>query len=320
MSEYSFRVRCKLPRYQAVGIEESTCVLASTRAGIQIVLSALPKEKLISAVRAVVLRGDGWPSEAEARTAGQRYMDALMVTFARVGVGADFGGFSPPSGFSLAGLKWMESVANQRVLQDVHGLMVFESTPSPRFASISAHPTFTENGDRFVTVFKQAVAHERTLNDRERLAFDLYNASFFETSTDARFLAVVTAYESILSPPLRTGTTLKHVEELIRQTEESGALQQPERESLLGSLRWLRHESITRTGCCAAARELDQRTYMGKTPAAFFRHCYDLRSRLVHGTTPRPTRAEINAALTEFQKFMADILCGPQLPSELISS
>jgi hypothetical protein len=77
--------------------------------------------------------------------------------------------------------------------------------------------------------------------------------------------------------------------------------------SLLGSLRWLRFQSIGQAGRALAAT-LGNRTYLDMTPSKFFAHCYDLRSRLVHRATSLPERREVDAAVPQLEQFVADLL------------
>jgi len=44
-------------------------------------------------------------------------------------------------------------------------------------------------------------------------------------------------------------------------------------------------------------------------PAKFFQHCYDLRSRLMHGAHPLPARAEIDLAAANMEVMLSDLLC-----------
>lgn len=50
-------------------------------------------------------------------------------------------------------------------------------------------------------------------------------------------------------------------------------------------------------------------TYAGDEPAVFFTRCYALRSRLLHGHLPLPTRAEIDALASSLEVFVANLLC-----------
>jgi hypothetical protein len=138
------------------------------------------------------------------------------------------------------------------------------------------------------------------------LSFDLYCASASQPSTDARFIMLVMAVETLLKLQPRPESSLAHVEHLIGLTQAAD-LPKSEKSSLLDSLKWLRDQSIGQAGRALAAT-LGDRTYTDMTPPKFFAHCYDLRSRLVHGKTPLPERQEVRVTAGQLERFVANIL------------
>jgi hypothetical protein len=197
-----------------------------------------------------------------------------------------------------------------RVLNDVHGLMVYESEPPPRFAAISADALRGVPQDHFEKIFSHALVRPRVINERERLSLELFNASFFQKSADSRFLVLVMAVEALLEPSLRSSAALLHVESLIAATNRPESLSPEEKQSLLGALSWLRYESINQTGRRLAEKYLGGQVYMNMKPPSFFSYCYNLRSRLVHSEHPLPPQQEIGAAVAQLEMFVSDILSG----------
>jgi hypothetical protein len=124
------------------------------------------------------------------------------------------------------------------------------------------------------------------MSDTERLAFDLYSASFAEPSVDAQLVMRMMAVETLLNRAPQPAPVLDHVNDLISQTENSN-LPPDEVQSLVGRLNGLREESISRAGQMLAS-SLPHQHYMPEPPARFFRKCYDIRSKLVHGGVPAP--------------------------------
>ena len=74
------------------------------------------------------------------------------------------------------------------------------------------------------------------------------------------------------------------------------------RESVGQAGRWLAHT-------------LGKREYMGKTAPAFFSACYELRSRLVHGHMPRPSRDDVDVTAANLELFVGHLLSGPLVDS-----
>ena len=88
---------------------------------------------------------------------------------------------------------------------------------------------------------------------------------------------------------------------------QAADLPDSEKSSLLGSLKWQRLQSIGQAGKAPAAT-LGDRIYMDMTPSKFFIHCYELRSRLVHGASSRPDRQELDASAAQLERFVAHLL------------
>jgi hypothetical protein len=252
----------------------------------------------------------------------------MMRTLACLGMGADFGLRRSSGGavFTSEGLSWAREMfglsADQRILDDVHGLMVFETAPPPRFVSGASDVTLIQAtpGGRFERVFKWAISHPYTLSEKERLSLELYNASFFEWSQQARFLLLIMAVEALLDLAPRSENARVHVEHLIGLTEASTDLTSDEKQSLLGSLKWLLDESIGQAGRKLARERLGTRQYMGQSAAKFFTHCYKMRSALVHGNIPAPTQREIQRTAPELELFVSHLLAGPLLLIENAAS
>jgi hypothetical protein len=116
------------------------------------------------------------------------------------------------------------------------------------------------------------------------------------------------AIETMLNLQDRDEATSAHVRELISLTQ-GAALPDSQKQSLLGSLEWMLQESISQSGR-RLATTLTSRTYMNQTPQKFFRTCYDLRSRLVHGATPRPDFDSVNTAAAQLELFVGHLLSG----------
>jgi hypothetical protein len=257
-----------------------------------------------------VFKSEGWASEEEASQAARKYVDALALTLVRLRIGADFGNRGPKSAFTLAGLAMLGAQSGSRVLNDVHGLMIYESEPPPRFATLSADVLRGVPQNHFETIFSHALASPRVMTERERLSLELFNASSFQKSADSRFLLLVMAVETLLEPSPRSSDAALHVETMIAATKRAESLSPEEKQSLLGGLNWLRYESINQTGRRLAEKCLRGQVYMNMKAPSFFSYCYNLRSRLVHGEHPLPSQQEIGSAVASLEMFVSDILSG----------
>lgn len=310
MLKFSFRVRLTRSPVDTVNIDSPRWEWPAGGGLPSLVLCSHQQEETIKESKILIFKSDGWPSREAAAEAASKYIPALVLTLARLRVGADFGSRAPKSAFTNAGLAMLEKQSGFRVLNDEHGLMLYESEPQPRFATIGAKGLRGVNQRHFEQVFAYAIEKRLRFTPREQLAIDLFNASFFQNSADSRFLMLVMAIEALLDPPPRSRNAVSHVEAMIAATDKSESLSDEEKGSLLGSLKWLKCESINQTGRKLAFDRLGNRMYMGKSAPAFFSYCYGIRSRLVHGAHPLPTQQEIGTAVAQLEVFVSDMLTG----------
>jgi hypothetical protein len=261
----------------------------------------------IAEARRLSLHGRGYATESEAAAAGTQCGGWLILAFASLNVGADFGDRALIGMVTPVGLADMSLAAGTRVLNDVHGLMTYECEPQPRFVRVGT-PTLQVGHahQRLADAFNRAIALAAVPTSRQRLAYDLYAASFSESTADARFVMLMMALETLLEPQLRSDEAQLLVDELIATTRQSG-LPIGEIRSIEGTLKWLRQESINRAGRRLASR-LGGRTYHEEDPETFFTRCYTLRSQLVHGSDPRPSRTEVDQRAAQLELFVGHLI------------
>ncbi len=184
--------------------------------------------------------------------------------------------------------------------------MVFDCDPWPRFVRVEGKGVVGKPPERLLEVLRAAVKGGIAMSERERLAYDLYSASFSTDSPDARFALLMMALETIAEPKPRDSAVIAHVDRLLAATDAAD-LPARERASIAGSLRWLRTESIGQAGRRIAA-QLVNLVYMGENPTQFFTRSYELRSRLMHGAYPRPTRQDVDSRAAQLELFVRDLL------------
>lgn len=318
MADFTYRIRFRLPKEEALAVDAPSWTLAPPTTPTTITLKSREEQKHIKDSRNLSLWGRGWTTPEEASWAGNRCKVALALTLVRLGSAVDFEERGPPGAvFTHAGLEMMQQHANQPVLPDQPGVMVFKTEPPPVFVSAGFEVAVSRAAANFERVFAYALTHPRELTDRDSLSLDLYGASYFEISPHAKFLTLVMAVEALLEPQPRPDPVRAHVAELIRFTETSAALPQNRKESLCGSLRWLLNESIGQAGRRLARERLGTKTYGGLSGPKFFDRVYSLRSNLVHGTQQQPALNEVNEAAANLRQFVCDLLTGPLSAIEL---
>lgn len=116
-------------------------------------------------------------------------------------------------------------------------------------------------------------AIQAMVNDRVRLAFEIYTDSFFETSDSARFLSLVGVLEVLKDKQAVSDDALSLVERWIKETS---VLEAPEAESFRSRLVWLREISIAQGIASVVTRHL------GADRGKEAKNLYGKRSNLVH--------------------------------------
>jgi hypothetical protein len=305
----------------------------------------------LSGTGQLVLKGEGYATEAEALEAASRWRWRLRFAFAGSLIGADFylrapsqhitplglahfrgllrsrstglparlgllcGGVGRRAEVVAAALIRAESrllggpaVEGDRVLEDVRGTQVHECEPRPLFLAVNLEVTVKRSLERFLTLIAAATQQDVRLNEKEELAFELFSGSFFQPTADGRLLMLMMAVESRIEQELRAEASLGLVEQFVEAAKAAG-LPPEERDPLVNGLRTFKRESISRAGKRLAAT-LGTRTYLEHAPATFFRDCYSLRSRLVHGDA-YPSLDEVNNAGGALELFVRDLLTLP---------
>ncbi len=303
---WCFRLRMELSDTSKLQCPDSEWLIEGTDPPEVVKLVSGEPDVPLADARKVALRGSGYASEADAEQAGQLWRGRLMRAFASIRVGADFGDRAGRGFFTQAGLEAF-GPPGQRVLNDVHGLAVFECEPPPHFLWMGpVMGQISSPHERLAAGMRTAI-EVGGLTPERQVAYDFLAASMSQRSVDARFALLMIAVESLIEPQRRAPEVVQHVDSLIAATKESG-LPRGEVQSLVGSLEWLRSESIGQAGR-RTVRQLSGRRYNGEPPQRFFTQCYELRSRLVHGVHPLPTRDELNAHVAQLEVLVADLLC-----------
>jgi hypothetical protein len=259
----------------------------------------------IADAKELVLRGAGYATQEAAQTAGIRWVSSLIVAFAANGLGADLGlrGSDP----------WIDPdyLAQQAteewpvILPDLRSLMVFEAEPKPNFMRLNIGDwTVGKPVDRLRKAVLAAYADADEVTERQYLAFSTYSRSF-GLDPDARLVTLVSAVELLLEFRPRPPDARDMVDSWIAQVDRS-SLPKNEKDSLTGSLEFLRNESIGQA-VRRLALKLGARRYMGERAGKFLTACYTLRSQLVHGTAIPPLD-EVQLRAAELERMVGDLI------------
>jgi hypothetical protein len=307
---YAFRMQIALSERRNISHDEPELRLSAAE-DVRVV-AAGGAEKL-SGAKAILLVGRGYASGHAAEDAGHRWRGLFERSAALLQLGADFGDRAGGGGLGAEYQEQLEAQAGRPVIYNNYGLHVFKESPWPMFVAMDAGLATGAATDILIAAAETARLLGVDVSERERLAYDLYAASFFQRGPDARYLMLMAALEALIEPQPRPTASIEHVEHLIQLTRDS-ALPDGEVRSIEGSLKWLKEESIGQAGRRLVER-LGDRRYMdgSETASEFFRRCYTLRSNLVHGSVPRPSEDDIGARAANLEVFVGHLISGELL-------
>lgn len=301
---YTFRVRFRVGSSR-IQCDDSVTVLAEPLADGEDIQIRVVGDGVIKDADVLAIWGVGYPTQAAANEAGERWTRRVQLALARLGIGGDFGERRPGGGVSDY-MRQQAAAAGIQLINDESGVLVFEPDPAPQFISVAVRGQVGKPVDRFLRAVRDADRQDLGLSDQESVAYNLYAASFFQDDADARFMLLMMALETLIVPGLRDRESLDHIEKLIGQTANSD-LTPPQKNPLIRSLENLRTESIGSAGRKLAAL-LGNRTYMDMLPVEFFAYCYELRGDLVHGADPRPPRNDVDLAAANLDVFVGHLI------------
>jgi hypothetical protein len=276
----------------------------------EVILQSRTEGEPLAEAKHLVIRGKGYDSDSAARKAGLSWSSIVKAAFAAQHLAADFGDRAPQSFFTKQGLALWGENAGRPVLNDVHGIMTYESDPRLMLVGVDPiHAIRGAQGNRLLATLQRAVQLNCHLSPAEHLAYDLFSgASLVEDSADAKFMMLMMALETLIDQKDRSEKVKLFVDDLKKQTLAS-ELPSNEKDSLSKSLESLVRESVGRAGR-RLARTLGDRRYMNQKPVAFFNQCYEMRNALAHGYLDRPSRDAVAALGSGLELFVADLIAG----------
>lgn len=315
---YAFRLRFRLAATDRINCQEQE--LEFNVGGHVVKLKAVG-ERSIRDSQELTLSGYGFWSEAEASAVGERLKDGLRWFSVKQRAGVDVGQELRMGTVTEAGKPWFRQMFGlpeyTRILNDIHGLQVYEEGPPTKFSSGHASLTVGKQVQSFIEAEEECFARELRFREPLHTALDLYSASHFLTASEAahsatreraRFLTLWTALETLtdLLQRERGEQARQHVTHLMEVTEEAD-LPEGEKQSLLGALRSLQEQSIGKLSQQLAAEYVGGEQYGDEGAVEFVKTCYGLRCKLTHGSA---SADELSSVCPPLENMVADVIVG----------
>jgi hypothetical protein len=239
----------------------------------------------------------GFATEKEARTAGQRLGDTLLVAGAVTRLGVDVGFSRSTLQFSAAVHAAVKDQGGKELRAETHGLMVYQEGSvaivgmQARGSALISLPAFEER----LAIWIDAAS---ALTERQRNCAALLNDSFFVTQTEGRFILLISAVEALCDQTVRDARYQYAIEHLKQQLEVQTSDDEI-RETLRRTLSNAKRQSL-RQAYMAKFRAL-----LSQAQAKEFDELYQKRSKLVHDGIGR---GELTEATNTALELATDLL------------
>lgn len=308
MSNFNFRIRINKTLSETIAIKYPNKSLNISSLNLKVNISSTDDTVTIEKAQVLSIIGADLSSEDEAKEIGERFQNGLMITLAQLRIGADFGSRAPKSFITKKGIELIEEGLDKRILNDVHGLMIYNSEPPPLFVSQYLNLGISTSESHFEDILQDTFSKSFNITSIERLAFDFFNMSFFQRNVEAKFIALMIAIEILIDRKPRNKSVLEFIDKTIVLAKSEIKISDEERTRIISGLNDLKNESISQAGKRLTDETLPTKLYQKLTAGEFFIHCYKIRSRLVHGSSSIPSYDEIAKVVGDLEIFVSDLL------------
>lgn len=198
---------------------------------------------------------------------------------------------SLPGTITKYGREMIEKKLGLPIRAERLGLHVYRVDAKPRYLGMSATATIRRDLKPIIDGFRAGL-DQAPLTAAETIAVELYSSAQFMKDADARFLLSFLAVEALAEQLSRNQTAQEHVDALIQLTRDHKGLEDSDRASMMGSLRWLKLESIRQAGLRTVSR-IEGVKFDEMDAAEVYDAAYEIRNALVHPSEQLPNRADV---------------------------
>jgi Apea-like HEPN len=307
MPASNFRLRFHLAPNRHLSADGNSVKLP-TAGDKTLLLSAYPGPNAVFAsTNRLVLTGGPYPSEAAAQDAALRAKYALSRWGIKTRAGIDFGRDKANMVFFKPLKDQHLQQTGNRLLEDVHGVTVYETDPPANFGRSEAKYELGRALQPLLDAFADHYGSGATLTPKQHVAYELFSSSQFEWSPRSRFLMLVMAVEALLEPEPRDEKTLAHVRSIIEATDKAD-IPRDQKASLLKTMSFFGQDSIGQSYRKLIKRLLGDKKYREMNAKDFFNLCYSMRSDIVHEGALKPDKPEIGSVVGDLDALVDDLL------------
>ena len=254
--------------------------------------------KTFSKSKKFVLLNEGFNSIEEASLEAEILRSNLLSAGALLGIGIEIKGngkeFLYPGNIQKRdsnGLRYYIDPDYITIFQN-DKKNVFVEMGSPKLKSLISI-------NRLLWALKNGISKRVLLEEKERLAFDLYNNTFFQTNSKARFLIFVTIIELLTEQKSIEANLILEVEEVIKNLSQMSPVGL---KLVVEGLNRLKKASIQEN-----CRDLIKK-HLGNEASSEWGKIYNIRSGLTHDGRIRCSEKEFVFYSGKLQNFVQTIL------------
>lgn len=316
---FSFQNMVTLTRGRRLQSEPTQYLVLLSDEGAQdrVTLNTGNENTPIANTEQLFLSGSGYATFEDAKQAGLRWRQHVMVALAHYMVGAEFG----PVAEDVAARRGYGTLGEQ-FYDGQKGLQVFDADEGVHFLYGEAIGEVLRPVDGFATgplrdqLALVYVPHPQT----HELAYSLIHAAHFEVNNESAHVILVTALESVIGPKRQKRDepipgVLAALKAVVKGTSD---ISDTIRQVLFNGLGQIKTESISECGRRVCGELLHGRTYRDLAPDEFFDTVYRMRNAIVHGRTPvdgRPTAEQLQEIQWPLFEFVLDLLQADLMPA-----
>ena len=304
---YKFRLRFDLLHGDRFNCSASEMELFKSRGGQIIRLRSAARGTPIQDHSRASLVGGPYESEDDARTAAEHARQALLIWAVKFRFGVDAGDGKIRSRLTDAGKAHFQKQLGKAVRNDLKGIDVYLDEGDVVFVNFEAKASVGKDAQSFATEIRDISERPWNLSDKQKLAVELYCASFFDEVIRSRFITLVTAVEALLDAQQR-GPVVQTFVDQAKVSVQGLDIESAAKKALTSGLERLRQDSIGQAGRKISDQLLAGRSYGGLTPGKFFNTCYSIRSQTVHSGAPEDGEVDFLDLANKCQEFVGDLL------------
>ncbi|EKD40207.1 MAG: hypothetical protein ACD_75C00141G0002 [uncultured bacterium] len=304
---FNFRLRFDLVEGSHLNSNDELVRLDSSLSGELLTICSAARGTPISSHSSVAIIGGAYGSYDVALETAEQLRDSLLVWAVKNRFGIDIGDGCVRSILTDAGKTYFERQLGKPVRGDLQGIDVYPAEGDTVFVRAEADVSIGKSIEGFIANLREIRSLSWHLTEKQRIAAELFSASFFDRVFRSRFITLVTAVEALLEPARRC-IEVQTIIDQARASAEALSKANPARQSLISGLERLREESIGQAGRQLADCLLKDKSYDDMPPGRFFARCYTIRSQTVHNGVPEDPSVDFLTLGNSCQQFVGDLL------------